>query len=79
MIRGVATRTIVVPDDSSVDVRSTANIVAIGIAIASQDVDESGSDTSHAEIHGILRAKPNCQGILRKSPTSPQGTQMLRI
>ena len=77
MIRGVATRAIVVPADPFVDVRSTTNIVTIGVAIASQDVNESGSDTSHVEVHGILRARTELPGNSAEIFNESGGTQML--
>lgn len=40
-----------------VDVRGAPDVVAIGIALASQDVDESGCETAHVRGHGIVRAK----------------------
>ena len=36
------------PREPFVNIRGAANVVALGVGIASQDVDESGSETLHA-------------------------------
>jgi hypothetical protein len=46
MALGVPAGPVVVPGESVVDVRGAPDVVAIGIAVASQDVDESRADAT---------------------------------
>ena len=59
MVLRITAWTFVVPRESFVEARRAADVVAIRIAIAPQDVDESGSHASHVEVSRILRASVN--------------------
>jgi hypothetical protein len=75
VILRVAARTVVVPREPFVNIRGAANVVALGIAIASQDVNESDPDTSHDGGQGIVRAKVDSLEMLGIPLDRTEGTR----
>ena len=56
VVHRVAGRAFVVPGESVVDVRGASDVVPMRIALTPQDVDKSGSETSHLVGRGIIGA-----------------------
>ena len=56
-------RAAVVPRQPFVDVRRHADVMASGITLAAEDVDESPADPLHAETDRMVRAVENSQEL----------------
>jgi hypothetical protein len=66
VLPGVTAWTCVVPRQSFVDACAATHVMPIGVAVASQDVDKSGSDSTHAEWQWHLSRHRNRFAILRE-------------
>jgi hypothetical protein len=76
MSNGVAGRTVVVPIKTIIDVLSDAHVVAPGICVTANDVNEPLSNALHAGATRTVRAAPEFLGT---SQISGFGTQFLIV
>ena len=67
MFESLSRRAVVVPLETVVDIARHTGVVALGIAVALEDVDESSADALHERRRGIVRATGKARGFGNKS------------